>query len=124
MNSKRELPRTDSISELATFWDTHDLTDFEDDLEDVEEKVFSRAITKHEFTLILSAEPNEAQADRLYSVIVDGTISTIAGVPQIHFHREAASLVEAIRSAIDDTRKAALEVIRVEIAPDDVLQAS
>ena len=37
-----KLPPTDSISELATFWDTHDLTDFEDQLEEVTEPVFER----------------------------------------------------------------------------------
>lgn len=29
------LPKTDSIQELAQFWATHDLTDFEDELEEV-----------------------------------------------------------------------------------------
>jgi hypothetical protein len=35
-----KLPRFDSIDELARFWDTHDLTDYEDGLEEVEEPVF------------------------------------------------------------------------------------
>jgi hypothetical protein len=35
-----KLPRIDSIQELARFWDTHDLTDFQDELEDVTEPVF------------------------------------------------------------------------------------
>ena len=39
MNSNR-LPQTDSIQQLAEFWDTHDVTDFEDDLEEVTESVF------------------------------------------------------------------------------------
>ena len=39
-----ESPRTDSIEELARFWDTHDLTDFEDELEEVVEPVFQREI--------------------------------------------------------------------------------
>ncbi len=39
-NSK--IPHTDSIEELAKFWDTHDLTDFEDQLEEVAEPVFQR----------------------------------------------------------------------------------
>ena len=39
----RKLPRTDSVSELAEFWDTHDLTDFEDELEEVAEPIFVRA---------------------------------------------------------------------------------
>ena len=34
------MPQTDSIQELAHFWDTHDLTDFEDELEEVSEPVF------------------------------------------------------------------------------------
>jgi hypothetical protein len=37
---KPKLPRTDSIQKLAEFWDAHDLTDFEQKLEDVPEPVF------------------------------------------------------------------------------------
>jgi hypothetical protein len=40
---KRKLPSTDSVEELARFWDTHDVTDFEDELEEVTEPVFVRA---------------------------------------------------------------------------------
>ena len=40
---KQKLPRTDSISELARFWDKHDITDFENLLEEVTEPVFSKA---------------------------------------------------------------------------------
>jgi len=40
--SMSRIPQTDSISELAQFWDTHDLTDFEDVLEEVKERVFER----------------------------------------------------------------------------------
>jgi hypothetical protein len=39
---KSKLPKTDSIQELAEFWDTHDLTDFEEELEEVVEPVFVR----------------------------------------------------------------------------------
>ena len=41
MNTPK-IPPTDSIAELARFWDTHDLTDFEDELEEVPESVFER----------------------------------------------------------------------------------
>jgi len=41
---KPKLPETDSIQELAQFWDTHDLTDYEDDLEEVVEPVFVRGV--------------------------------------------------------------------------------
>jgi predicted DNA binding CopG/RHH family protein len=37
-----EIPHIDSIEELARFWDTHDITDFEDELEEVREPVFGR----------------------------------------------------------------------------------
>jgi hypothetical protein len=40
---KSRLPRTDSIKKLAAFWDSHDLTDYEDELEEVTEPVFVRA---------------------------------------------------------------------------------
>ena len=36
------LPKTDSIEELAKFWETHDLADFEEDLEEADEVVFVR----------------------------------------------------------------------------------
>jgi predicted DNA binding CopG/RHH family protein len=40
--STDKVPRTDSIHELAQFWDTHDLTDFGEQLEEVAEPVFER----------------------------------------------------------------------------------
>ncbi|HEX9002063.1 MAG TPA: CopG family antitoxin [Blastocatellia bacterium] len=39
------LPQTDSIQELAQFWDRHDLTDFDDQLEVVIPSVFEREAT-------------------------------------------------------------------------------
>ena len=41
---KSKLLKTDSIQELAEFWDTHDSTDFEDELEEVTAPVFVRRI--------------------------------------------------------------------------------
>ena len=41
MTSPR-IPQTDSIEELARFWSCHDLTDSEDQLEEVSEPVFER----------------------------------------------------------------------------------
>lgn len=32
---KTEIPKTDSIEELARFWDTHDVTDYPDELKEV-----------------------------------------------------------------------------------------
>jgi len=38
-----KLPETDSITALAEFWQTHDVTDFDDALIEVTESVFQRA---------------------------------------------------------------------------------
>ena len=40
--NRQALPNSDSIQELAEFWDTHDLTEFEDELEEVTESIFER----------------------------------------------------------------------------------
>ena len=77
---------------------------------------------KHEFSLILASDPDEQEADRVYGIINDGTLSTIAGVPQIRFHRQASSLEEAIRSAMADVRAAGLHTARVEIEAEAVTQ--
>ncbi len=37
------IPKTDSINELAAFWDTHDVTEFSQDLVDVTEPVFAQS---------------------------------------------------------------------------------
>ncbi len=79
---------------------------------------------EHEFTLILNADPDEQEADRLYAIMNDGTISTNAGIPQIHFHRESSSLEEALRSAIGDVRSAGFDVARVEMQPEAVTQSA
>ena len=39
---RRTLPSTDSIEELARFWDKHDVTEFDDELEEVTSPVFER----------------------------------------------------------------------------------
>jgi hypothetical protein len=39
---KSRLPKTDSIKKLAEFWDRHDLTEFDEELEEVTEPVFVR----------------------------------------------------------------------------------
>lgn len=36
----KKIPETDSIEELARFWDSNDVTEFDDQLEEVKERVF------------------------------------------------------------------------------------
>jgi len=55
----QRIPNTDSIEELSKFWDTHDLTDFEDQLEEVRAPVFAR---RRESTVEVALTPKEAQA--------------------------------------------------------------
>jgi len=37
-----KIPQIDSIQELAQFWDTHDLSEFEEDLEEIKDLVFEK----------------------------------------------------------------------------------
>lgn len=53
-----KIPTTDSIRELAEFWDTHDLTAHEGELEEVAMPVFVRA--KSSVTIPLSGEERTA----------------------------------------------------------------
>ncbi len=55
---RQRLPDTDSVEELARFWDNHDLTDFGDDLQEVREPVFVRAKGT---SLSIELQPAEAQ---------------------------------------------------------------
>jgi hypothetical protein len=45
--NKLTIPKTDSIQELACFWDTHDLSDFADELVEVKEPIFERNVVIH-----------------------------------------------------------------------------
>jgi CopG antitoxin of type II toxin-antitoxin system len=54
---KSRLPKTDSIKKLAEFWDSHDLTDFGDELEEVAEPVFVRSTA-----IKVPLEAHEAEA--------------------------------------------------------------
>jgi len=55
--NRPKIPQTDSIEELARFWNTHDLTDFEDELEEVTEPVFEdSAVVK------IHLQPQEIEA--------------------------------------------------------------
>jgi hypothetical protein len=55
----RKIPSTDSIEELARFWDSHDLTEFEDQLEEVGDPVFKRAPST---AVTVHLRPHEAKA--------------------------------------------------------------
>lgn len=54
-----KIPTTDSIRELAEFWDTHDLTAFEDELEEAKQRVFERE-GGHSVRVLLTDEERRA----------------------------------------------------------------
>jgi hypothetical protein len=56
---KPQIPQTDSIEELARFWDAHDLADFEDQLEEDSEQVFEQGTA-----VTIRLLPEEAEAVR------------------------------------------------------------
>ena len=55
------LPQTDSIEALARFWDTHDLTEFADQVEEVPELIFAR---KAATVVPIQLQPQEIKAVR------------------------------------------------------------
>ena len=57
MKKMSQILQTDSIEELACFWDTHDLTEFEDELDEEIEPIFGR-----ETAVTIHLQPEEAEA--------------------------------------------------------------
>jgi hypothetical protein len=53
----RKLPKVASIQKLAKFWDNRDLTDFEEELEEVAEPVFARGTR-----IVVQLQANEAKS--------------------------------------------------------------
>lgn len=83
----RKIPKTDSIEELARFWDTHDLTDFEDQLEDISEPIFER---KRETVIPVRLRRHEVEAVK--------RVAKTRGV------REAALLRQWVREKLQDAK--------------------
>jgi hypothetical protein len=63
-----KIPKTDSIQELAMFWQPHDVTDFKDELEEVPGPVFQRA---HVVEVPLTGDEHQALRDAAASRGVD-----------------------------------------------------
>ena len=83
----KKIPETDSIEKLALFWDRHDLTDFEDLLEDVSEPVFER---KPETVIPVRLRRQEIEAVK--------RVAKTRGV------REAALLRQWVREKLRDAK--------------------
>lgn len=73
---------------------------------------------KYDFTLVLreDLELTDEIADALFAAgCDDGTPGRSCGAFVIDFHREAATLEQAIRSAMSDVNGAGFQVTRVEM---------
>ena len=84
-------------------------------------------MAKYEFTLILkgSHELTEEIADQFFETgCDDGTPDTRDGEFSIDFHRTAATLEDAINSAIGSVKSAGFEVERVEIEAGAMSQSA
>jgi hypothetical protein len=77
---------------------------------------------EYAFTLILAglSEFTDDVANRLYAVCTDATAVSRDGVAFLHFDRSAASLEEAMRSAVADVMAAGCTVAKLEIAADEL----
>ena len=83
----QKIPETDSIEGLARFWDTYDLTDFENQLENIPERVFER---KPETVIPVRLRRQEAEAVK--------RVAKTRGV------REAALLRQWVREKLRDAK--------------------
>ena len=63
-----QIPKTDSIQELAAFWQRHDVTEFEDELEEVSDPVFQRG---HVVGVPLTGDEHQAVRDAAASRGID-----------------------------------------------------
>ncbi len=72
----------------------------------------------YEFDIVLKnvSESTDAHAEALFDVgCGDGTLVSRDGVTWVHFDRDAPSLEEAIRSAVNQIQSAGLAVAKVEL---------
>ena len=61
-------------------------------------------------------------AETLYADFSDATLSSSKQQAEIGFDRQAESLQEAIRSAVDDVRSHGLKIARVEIEEEHLAE--
>jgi len=80
---------------------------------------------KCEFSLILTGDVSDQQADELHDAgCDDGSILTRGETTMVQFDREAASLDKALTSAIRNVEQAGLQVARVEIQRKEIPQTA
>jgi len=84
-------------------------------------------VTTYDFTVVLKDSPELTVdlANRLYAAgCDDGSPGMCSGLTVVDFHRAAASLEDAIRSAVADVSSAGCVAARVEIDANDLAVSS
>lgn len=78
-------------------------------------------MNRFDFTVTLDQLIDDLDViDEFYGRCDDASMFNSGGVTKITFHREAASLDDAIRSAIDDARTLGAKVTHIEVEPECV----
>jgi len=79
-------------------------------------------MTEQHFTVILKGKDalSEEVVERLYGRCDDASAGSSGGIGHVRFDRPAASLNEAIASAVADLQSCGLDVERIEIEPEDL----
>lgn len=74
-----------------------------------------------EFTLRIDQRVEDEEAmENVYSRCQDASLLVEGDVTLVEFHRDAATLQDAIRSAIQDVNAAGLHVTSIELQPDQL----
>jgi hypothetical protein len=84
-------------------------------------------MTIYDFTVVLKDSPEltEELAERLFAAgCDDGTPGMCGGATTIDFHRAAATLEDAIRSAVADANAAGCVAAHVEIDAENLVVSS
>jgi hypothetical protein len=77
----------------------------------------------HAFTIIIDTNLDDDLVDKLYALMDDATVCSIAGVARIGIDREATGLEDAISSALGQISDLGLHALRVELEPESLLVA-
>jgi len=68
----KTLLQTDSIQELAEFWEIHDLTEFENELEEVTEPIFT-----HDAIMEIHLSPDEVKTVKEIACLQDISVTDL-----------------------------------------------
>ena len=77
METKMKIPEFKTIEEMARFWDSRDITDFEDQLIEVKEQIFEKMKSR-----IISVKLDSEQYEKLKKIADQKKLNTISLVSQ------------------------------------------